>query len=160
MNTINIDTIPGQPVILTPANDPTPVEKAVAQSIIDDFDPETFLMFVFYQPDGGCRLWYGWTVGGHQLGDDVDRRALAAGMDCADWLEISERHVQTSLRGRIQITAHPLRPALADVQTGVRGGADQRANLWKIVNGYYGQPDSPADLNLPWLGFGPAIRAK
>lgn len=154
---------PAPPVILTPTNDPTPVEKAVAQSILDDFDPEMFLTFVFYRPDGGCRSWHGWTTGGHQLGDDVDRQAAAADMDIVDWFEIGGRHQQTSSRGRVEVTAYPLRPVLADVQAGVRGDQDLRARLWKVVTGYcdhYGQPHPPAEKRIPWPGFGPTLRAK
>ena len=69
---------PAAPVVLTPTDDPTSVEKAVADSITADFEPETFLWIVFHRPDVGARIWYAWTAGGHPLGDRIDRAALAA----------------------------------------------------------------------------------
>jgi hypothetical protein len=149
------------PVVLTPSADPTPVEKAVADGIAADFDPETFLWLTFHRPDGGARIWYAWTAGGHPLGDRVDQLATAAGYDAADWLHISDRHQLASERGRVTIWAYPLRPVLADVRNGVRGPEDRREGLRRILRKageLTGQ--APRTLTPRWLGFGPALTAQ
>ncbi|MFB7574644.1 hypothetical protein [Streptomyces sp. NPDC056165] len=144
-------------VRLQPTGDPTPVEQAVVDSIADGYPPEMYLGIAFYQPDGGCRLWHGWTDGGPELGDQVDRLALAAGLDTCDWLHIGDRHSSLSHRGRIRIEAYPLRPILADVQGGERGPEDRRQGLLDVIavaaarTGQRPRPDLPA-----WPGFGPA----
>ncbi|MEV5007272.1 hypothetical protein [Streptomyces sp. NPDC055692] len=144
-------------VRLQPTADPTPVEQAVADSIADGYPPETYLGFAFYRADGGCRLWHGWTDGGPELGDQVDRLALAAGLDTCDWLHIGDRHSSLSHRGRIRIEAYPLRPILADVQGGERGPEGRRQGLLDVIavaaarTGQRPRPGLPA-----WPGFGPA----
>lgn len=157
-------TILAPPVILTPTNDPTPVEKAVVDGILDDFEPETYLSFVFNRPDGGARTWDAWTTGGQPLGDSIDQHAMAADLDAVDWFHIADRHGQHGTRGCVEITAYPLRLVLADVQSGVRGPDDQRVRLRAAVAEYCGIKGLavlPADeRDLPWLGFGPALRAK
>ncbi|MET9896854.1 hypothetical protein ABZZ47_43150 [Streptomyces sp. NPDC006465] len=70
---------PAAPVVLTPTDDPTSVEKAVADSITADFEPETFLRIVLHRPDGGARIWYAWTAGGHPLGDRIAHGGVAEG---------------------------------------------------------------------------------
>jgi hypothetical protein len=122
-----------------------------------------FLQFVFYRPDGGCRSWDGWTAGSHQLGDDVDRQALAAGMDAVDWFEISGRHVQTSSAAGWR--SAPIRCARSWLMYKPEsvGTTTMRARLWKVVTGYcdhYGQPHPPAERRIPWMGFGPTLRTK
>ncbi|NUS25011.1 MAG: hypothetical protein HOV92_12415 [Streptomyces sp.] len=149
---------PPSPVLLVPTDDPRPVEKAAVDGIVDGFEPETFLWIVFHRPDGGAHIWYAWTVGGTDLGDRVDRMALAAGLDSADWLHIGDRHCQHSTRGRIAIQAYALRPILADVQNGVRSPEDRRERLRRVVRKaaeMTGQ--TPRTLTPRWLGVGPTL---
>lgn len=146
------------PAVLTPTGDPKPVEKAVVDGILDDFEPETFLWIVFHRPDGGAHIWYAWTAGGTPLGEQADRAALAAGMDFADWLHIGDRHRQDTTRGRIDIQAYALRPILADVQAGVRGSEDRREDLRRVLgvaSEMTGQ--TPRTFSPRWLGFGPTL---
>ncbi|PNG22340.1 hypothetical protein [Streptomyces cahuitamycinicus] len=147
------------PLILTPSDDPRPVERAVVDGIAGDFGPETFLWIVFNRPDGGARVWYAWTSGGHPLGDDIDRRALAAPLDAADWLHLMGKHLERRTRGRVQIDAHPLRPILADLQAGVRAPDDERVKLRRMVElaaDMTGQA-RPADRPVRWVGVGPDL---
>ncbi|MEU5978522.1 hypothetical protein [Streptomyces sp. NPDC047315] len=148
-----------RPLVLAPSGDPSPVEQAVADSIAGDHPPETFLYLVFHRPDGGARVWYAWTAGGHPLGDDIDRRALAAPLDAADWLHYLARHVQRSTRGRVQIDAHPLRPLLADLQAGVRAPDHERGTVRRMIElaaDLTGQP-RPAERPVRWVGVGPDL---
>ncbi|MBP5896409.1 hypothetical protein F3K35_42060 [Streptomyces sp. LBUM 1481] len=150
--------MPAAPITLTPSDDPTPVEKAVADGIADDFDPETFLWLTFHRPDGGARIWYAWTAGGPPLGDRVDQLATTTGYDAADWLHISDRHQLTSARGRVTVWAYPLRPVLADVQSGVRAPEERREGVRRILRKageLTGQ--TPRTLVPRWLGFGPSL---
>lgn len=149
---------PPSPTLLVPTGDARPVEKAAVDGIADGFDPETFLWITFHRPDGGARVWYAWTAGGTDLGDRIDRQALAAGLDFADWLHIGDRHCQHSTRGRIAIQAYALRPILADVQTGVRGLEEHRAWLGRFIRAAAettGQ--TPRTLTPRWLGVGPTL---
>lgn len=149
------------PAVLTPTGNPTPVEQAVADGIADGFDPETFLWINFHRPDGGVRIWYAWTAGGQPLGDRIDQLATTAGLDAADWLHISDRHQQASTRGRVEIQAYPLRPVLADVQTGVRSPEERREGVRRILRKAQeitGQ--EPRTLTPRWLGFGPILTAR
>jgi hypothetical protein len=147
--------------LLIPTSDPTPVEKAAVDDILDGFDPETFLWIVFHRPDGGAHVWYAWTDGGAPLGDQVDQRALAAGLDAADWLHIGDRHCQHTTRGRIEIQAYALRPILADIHNGIRGPEDRRAALRRVIacaaaeSGQTPRPGCPR-----WLGVGPTLLAR
>lgn len=146
------------PVVLTPTDDPTPVEKAVVDGIIGDFEPETFLWINFHRPDGGVRVWYGWTAGGAPLGDRIDGLAMAAGFDSADWFHLTNRHLQASRRGRIEIQAHVLRPILADIQAGLRAPGKQRDQLRRMVVKAAELTGQVARPGLPrWLGVGPAL---
>jgi len=143
---------------LTPTSDSKPVEKAVVDDIAANFDPETFLWCDFHRADGGVHIWYAWTAGGQQLGDHVDSLAMTGGLDAADWLHIAKRNEQSSSRGRVKIKAYPLRPVLADVQSGIRGTEKQRENLRRLlqkaaeVTGH-----TPRTLTPRWLGFGPDL---
>ena len=149
---------PPSPTLLVPTGDAKPVEKAAVDGIMDGFEPETFLWIVFHRPDGGARVWYAWTDGGTALGDRIDGLALAAGLDCADWLHIGDNHCQHSTRGRITIQAYALRPILADVQAGVRGPDDRRDGLLRAIacaaemTGQAPRPGVP-----DWLGVGPTL---
>lgn len=147
--------------LLIPTNNPTPVEHAAVDGILNGFDPETFLWIVFHRPDGGARVWYAWTDGGQPLGNQVDDHALAAGLDCADWLHIGDRHCQQSTRGRIDIQAYALRPILTDVQAGVRSPDDRRTALRRLIDcaaEHTGQTPRPG---VPrWLGVGPTLLAR
>lgn len=144
--------------LLIPTSDPTPVEKAAVDSILDGFEPETFLWIVFHRPDGGARIWYAWTEGAQPLGNHIDRRALTAGLDAADWFHIGDRHCQHTSRGRIAIQAHPLRPILADVQNGVRSPEDLRARLRCVIDCAARQTGQAPRPGMPrWFGFGPAL---
>ncbi|MEU7323337.1 hypothetical protein ABZ682_22720 [Streptomyces griseoviridis] len=135
-----------------------PLERAVVHEVLDDFGPETYLGFAFYRPDGGCNLWHGWTEGADDLGDQVDRLALASGLDCGDWLNIGNLHSTVTHRGRIRIEAYPLRPILADVQAGVRCPEDRRAGLRRLLECAAEQTGQTPVPGLPrWVGFGPVL---
>lgn len=142
--------------LLTPSTNTTPVEKAAVSGIADGFDPETFLWIEFHRPNGSVRIWYAWTMGGPVLGDRMDRLALDAGLDGADWLHYAERHAVHSTRGAIKIQAHPLRPILADIQNGERGPEQWSAALNQAIaerateKGARSRP-----LGSTWLGYGP-----
>jgi hypothetical protein len=148
------------PALLIPTGDPKPVEKAVVDSILDDFEPETFLWIVFHRPDGGAHVWYAWTVGGHPLGDKIDQAALAAGYDTADWLHITNRHRTDHHRGRVEIQAHLLRPIEADVRNGHRDSGTTRDGVRRILAtaaemaGQYRSADAPVPR---WMGVGPTL---
>jgi hypothetical protein len=137
--------------VLTPTNDPRPVEKAVIESLVDIFEPETLLWLTFLTPDGGARIWYAWTLGGDLLGDRVDRDAQARGLDLADWLHIPLNHRTESQRGRVQVQAFALRGIHADVLGGVRACDQQR----DTVHGYNGE--SGTGPVGKWLGVGPGM---
>lgn len=139
--------------VLVPTGDPTPVEKAAVEGIVDMHEPETYLMFTFHRPDGGARCWDAWTEGGRPLGDRIDAMALTAGMDGADWIEISERTVEASERGRMLIQAYPLRAVLAELEGGMRADDAFRERFRRAVRDI--RPDSARAASLPWLGFGP-----
>jgi hypothetical protein len=147
------ETLIRPPSILTPTADSAPVELAAVAGIVDMHEPETYLMFTFNRPDGGAHCWDAWTEGGRPLGDDIDARAVAAGFDGADWIEISERTVVRSERGRIDIQAYPLRAVLAAIEGGVRADEGFRYRFRRAVHEM--RPDSPVAALLPWLGFGP-----
>jgi hypothetical protein len=149
---------PASPTLLAPTGDAKPVEKAAVDGIVDNFDPETFLWINFHRPDGGIRVWYAWTDGGTVLGDRVDSLALAAGLDCADWLHIGDRHCQHSTRGRIAIQAYALRPILADVQNGVRGPEERRDGLLRFIACAAAETGQTPRPGVPrWLGVGPTL---
>lgn len=147
--------------LLIPTDNPTPVEKAAVNGILDNFEPETFLWIVFNRPDGGARLWYAWTEGGVPLGDQADHHALAAGLDAADWLHIGDRHCQHSSRGRIEVQAYALRPVLADIQAGVRGPEDRRAGIIRFIDRAAAETGQTPRPGCPrWLGMGPTLLAR
>jgi hypothetical protein len=106
-------TIPG-----TTAPDPAAgrrlVEQAVVTGALQGEEPECFVRIDIPQPDGLLQ-YNAWTAGGEQFGDRIDRIALAAGLDVWSWIQILERHLRLTHRGRIEIRTHPLRPVLADV---------------------------------------------
>ncbi|WP_328434523.1 hypothetical protein [Streptomyces sp. NBC_00425] len=143
---------------LTVSDDRSPVERAVMGSVLAGHEPEMYLGFCFYRPDGGARVWHSWTRGGDVLGDQVDQLALAAGMDSADWLHIGDRHCTTSHRGRIRIEAYRLRPVLADVQAGERSPEDRRAGIRRILDCAAEQTGTTIPAGVPrWVGFGPHL---
>lgn len=151
---------------VTPAvpTDPTPVELAVIDGIVGGYDPETFLWIVFRRPDGGARIWYAWTAGGEPLGDQVDREALAAGYDCADWLHIGRRHVTQQSRGRVTIDAYPLRLVQGDVRCGLRAPEVERDKvrlmLGAAATGNFDGFAPPVSNLVRWMGVGPALVRK
>ncbi|MFF5045621.1 hypothetical protein [[Kitasatospora] papulosa] len=146
------------PPALTPTGDPFPVELAVIDSIASGHEPETLLRVVFYRPDGGASIRYAWTAGGPELGDRIDRLALAAGLDFADWLDLTEAHCDVTTRGRIEIQAYALRPILADVTSGCRAPDERREGLQRILRcaaettGQTPRPGFPR-----WYGVGPTL---
>ncbi|WP_307841372.1 hypothetical protein [Streptomyces endocoffeicus] len=143
---------------LTPSADNTPVVRTIVQSIAADHDPETYLRIVLHRPDGGANLRHAWTEGGEPLGDEVDRAALAAGMDAADWLHIGDLNCTRSTRGRITVEAYALRPVLADVSSGIRSPADRRDGLVRVIQEAARQTGQTPCPGLPrWLGMGPAL---
>jgi hypothetical protein len=152
------------PMLLIPTGNPTPVEKAAADSIVGDFEPETFLWISFHRPDGSVRVWYAWTQGGQPLGDHIDRHAIAAGYDSSDWLHISGRHLTEHHRGRIKTQAHPLRPIEADLRNGVRAPESKRDKLRRLLDHareLNGQTRAEPTTTVPrWLGVGPTLLAK
>ncbi|MER7971034.1 hypothetical protein ABTX35_18905 [Streptomyces sp. NPDC096080] len=135
-----------------------PVELAVVDSIAAGHEPETFLWIVFPRPDGGATVRYAWIGDGAALGDRIDHLALATGLDCADWLHITDLHCQQTARGRIAISAYALRPVLADVQRGTRCPEGRRDGIRRIITcaaettGQTPRPGVPR-----WLGVGPAL---
>ncbi|GAA2929498.1 hypothetical protein [Streptomyces enissocaesilis] len=146
------------PPLLLPTGNPAPVEKAAVDGILDGFEPETFLWINFYRPDGGVRVWHAWTAGGTSLGDRIDQLALSAGLDSADWLHIADRHAELSTRGQIRIEAYPLRPVLADVQSGVRSPEDCREKLRRVIRAAANMTGQTPRTETPrWLGVGPAL---
>lgn len=143
-----------------PTHDRSPVEHAVAESIASAFEPETFICITFHRPDGGARQRYAWTDGGAELGDRIDREALATGLDAADTFHITDLHIQTSHRGRIRIDAHPLRPILADVLARVRCPEDRRAALNRFLE-YAAHHNGQTTPRTPrWMGVGPTLLAR
>ncbi|MGY0065122.1 hypothetical protein ACWY4P_54040 (plasmid) [Streptomyces sp. LZ34] len=151
-------TVAPAPPLLVPTGDARPVEKAAVDGIVDGFEPETFLWIVFHRPDGGARVWYAWTDGGATLGNRVDQLALAAGLDCADWLHIGDRNCQRSTRGRIAIEAYALRPILADVLTGVRAPGDRRDKVLRFIACAAEETGQTPRPGVPrWLGVGPTL---
>lgn len=139
--------------LLTPSTDTTPIEKAAVSGIAGGFEPETFLWIEFHRPNGSVRIWYAWTSGGPELGDRMDRLALDAALDGADWLHYADRHAVHSTRGAIKIQAHPLRPILGDIQNGERGprawheALDQALAASASATGF--------QARSTWLGYGP-----
>jgi hypothetical protein len=153
-------TVPER-INLTPSDDNTPVARAIVQSIANDHDPEHYLWVVLHRPDGGANIWDAWTDGGRPLGDEVDRAALAAGMDAADWLHIGDLNVTRSTRGRITVEAYALRPVLADVESGVRCDQDRRAGVQLILDRAAVETGHPSRPQVPrWIGMGPALIAR
>lgn len=135
------------------------VEHAVVDSIQAGFGPETYLGIAFYRPDGGCRTWHAWTDRGDVLGDRVDGRALADGLDAADWLHIGDLHSSVTHRGRVRIEAYPLRPIFNDVLAGVRSPDERRKALRRVIDcaaARTGQTPPPPGLPR-WPGFGPIL---
>jgi hypothetical protein len=146
---------------LAPTGNPAPVEMAVVDGIAANFGPETFLWINFRRPNNSVRIRYAWTAGGQPLGDRIDQIAMAAGYDAADWLHIADRHEQTTTRGRVEIKAYPLRPVLADVQSGERGPHERRERLRRLIHLATGATGQTPDTSIPrWLGFGPALTAR
>lgn len=142
--------------LLTPSTNTTPVEKAAVSGIADGFDPETFLWINFHRPNGSVRVWYAWTAGGTVLGDSIDRIALGAGLDAADWLHYGDRHAALSTRGAIQIEAYPLRPILADIQNGERAPEERRTQMTRFMAAAAADMGRPIDRSRStWLGYGP-----
>ncbi|MEU5425926.1 hypothetical protein AB0H73_09995 [Streptomyces olivoreticuli] len=157
-------TLTTSPLVLTPTNDSTPVERAVVDGLVGDFEPETFLWIVFHRPDGGAHVWYAWTVGGAPLGDAIDQAALAAGYDCSDWLHIGNRHLSRHTRGRVTTDAYPLRPIEADIRNGLRAPETERdttRRLFDAARAVGGQARPEPTTDVPrWLGVGPALLAR
>jgi hypothetical protein len=155
---VTTPTVTDPPALLTPTDDLRPAQLAVVSSIAGQHDPETFLVIVFPLPDGGLRIRYAWTAGGVELGDRIDREALARGLDCADHAHITDLHQRRTWRGRVRIDAHPLRPVLADVTAGVRCDETRRAGIRRLLEvaaqrtGRTPQPGVPR-----WLGVGPEL---
>lgn len=149
------------PALLVPTGDPKPVERAVVDGILDDFEPETFLWITFNRPDGGAHVWYAWTQGGAPLGDSTDQDALLSGYDCADWLHALARHCTEHHRGRVTIQAHALRGIQRDVSVGWRAGEAEQARLRRVLDcaaDMDGQSRRPVGMPLPrWVGVGPGL---
>lgn len=151
-----------EPVILTPSDDPTPVERAVVTGMADEYDPETFLDIQFHLTTGGIRCWYAWTTGGDRLGDQADHDALSRGLDFADWTFLLDRYRTERRRGRIVVYAYPLRPIHADVLAGDRtteAHRDRYRGLARFLADRTGQPAPDAESLPEWFGVGPALLA-
>lgn len=152
---------PADTVPLVPTNDRAPVEHAVVDDIASTAEPETFLWITFHRPDGGATIRYAWTAGGETLGNHIDQLALAAGLDGADWLHITDRNCQHSTRGRITIDAYLLRPVLADVQNRVRCPEPRRDGIRRVIASAIDATGSPAQPVVPrWPGVGPSLLAR
>ncbi len=146
------------------SNDPTPVEKAIANSIADGFEAEAFLWINFHRPDSGVRVWYAWTAGGVPLAERCDSQALALVLDCADWLHVLGLHRADHFRGRVHTQAHPLRPVLQDIQRGERAPQELRKQLHRIIQlaaEHTGHAPMSRARPIPrWGGVGPALLAR
>lgn len=136
------------------------VEQAVVTGVLQGEEPECFVRIDIPQPGGGLLQYNAWTVGGEQLGDHIDRIALAAQLDVWSWIQILERHLRLTHRGRIEIRTHPLRPVLADVEAGYRGDETARAGLARALAAEaarLGLPPLPAPGMPRWAGVGPRL---
>ncbi|MFE3378792.1 hypothetical protein [Streptomyces anulatus] len=151
-------TTPQDTPALTPTDDPGPVELAALDAIVAAHEPETFLWIIFRRPDGSSAVRYAWTAGGTHLGDHIDQLALTAALDAADHITIGSAHAEHSNRGRIDITAHALRPILADVTAGVRATDDLRESFHRMLTDAAREAGRPQTVDLPpWFGVGPAL---
>ncbi|MFF4900519.1 hypothetical protein [Streptomyces sp. NPDC001068] len=147
--------------ITRPTADQAAVIHAVLDSITGQHPPETFLWVVHHHLDGGATLHYRWTPGGEPLGDHVDRAALAAGLDAADWLHIGDLNCRRSTRGRFSTDAFALRPVLADVGNGVRSPEDRRAGILRVIERAAEETGRTARPGCPrWLGMGPDLLSR
>ncbi|MFD6334248.1 hypothetical protein ACFWGI_32335 [Streptomyces niveus] len=90
-----------------PAGDRRLVEQAVVDGALAAQPPETLVRTDVPQPDGAVRLYAAWTDGGGPLADNIDRVALARGLDACSWMEILQRNARTTHRGRIEVRFHP-----------------------------------------------------
>jgi hypothetical protein len=154
------------PPVTAPGTTPIPtadrrlVERAVVTGTLHGEEPEAFVRIDVPQPDGALIQYTAWTDGGAPLGDHIDRIALAAGLDAWSWIEILERHLRLTHRGRIEIRTHPLRPVLADVEHRYRGDETTRANLARALAAdaaRHGLPPLPAPGIPRWIGVGPRL---
>ncbi|MFJ5071597.1 hypothetical protein ACIQC7_34790 [Kitasatospora sp. NPDC088556] len=141
--------------------DPKLAEQAFADDLADEYEPETFLWISIRQPDGGAHVHYRWTTGGRELGDRVDHQALTAGLNAADWSDITSRHLTERRVGVTLVHAHPLRPILADVTAGLRAPEEVQATFRRIIRNaaeHSGQYALAADPVVPrWMGVGPRL---
>ena len=137
--------------------DPAPVELAVMADAADDFPPETFLWFDFYRPDGSVRVRLAWTSGGDVLGDRIDRQAPGAGLNGCDWFHLLTEHAARTTRGRVRITAHPLREVEESIRDGVRCPAPQAEDYARAVAA--GEPEVYETVCAAgtWPGVGPGF---
>ena len=146
-----------RPIDLAPTGDPTPMERAVINSIAGEYGPETFLWINFRRPDG-THIRYAWTAAGRPLGDRIDALAMAAGLDAADWFHIADLHQRIHIRGQVETWAYALRPVLADVKAGVRAPEEQRENLLQALDkAVEGTEQQSRTWNVRWLGFGTVL---
>ncbi|MFJ9777222.1 hypothetical protein ACIRVF_39325 [Kitasatospora sp. NPDC101157] len=145
-------------------HDPGPAEQAFADDLADEYGPETFLWISVRQPDGGAHVHYRWTDGGRELGDRIDHQAIAAGLNTADWSDITSRHLIERRVGATLIHAHPLRPILADVTAGLRAPAEVQATFRRMIQlgaEHSGQYALAADPVVPrWMGVGPRLLSR
>ena len=148
------------PRLITPIDGRNPAELTAVTEVLQEWGPETYLGFTFTRPDGGCNLWHGWTDGGPVLGDITDGIALATHLDAADWLHIGDRHRTITDRAGLRIEAFPLRPVLADVESGERSPQDRRELLTGFLNRAADADGSARVSALPWPGFGPLLLAR
>ncbi|MGA5264799.1 hypothetical protein ACPCI0_31850 [Streptomyces griseoincarnatus] len=147
-------TIPG-----TTAPDPAAgrrlVEQAVATGALQGEEPECFVRIDIPGPRA-CSS----TTPGPPA---ADRIALAADLDVWSWIQILERHLRLTHRGRIEIRTHPLRPVLADVEAGYRGDETARAGLARALaaeSARLGLSPLPAPGIPRWAGVGPRLHRR
>ena len=142
------------PNLLLPAVERAHVEMAVVADIAAEAEAETFLWIEFHRADA-AKIQLAWTAGGNVAGDRIDALARSAGWTACDWFHQLAEHKTVRARGRIWITAHPLRPIEADLASGRRCPADQ-TERWDQAVGPLLDGSWASESPGTWLGVGPA----
>lgn len=137
--------------------DPTDPAELARKAIFDDlFDliGPRHMGLMSYLDRGVRKNRYAWSEHAAELGDAIDNRALAAGLDAADWAAITSRHSTCHQRGAITVLVHSLERIAADVDARRGATAEER-----VLLGGYLDPAHACDHEgfCAWLGVGPAL---
>ncbi|MDT3438345.1 hypothetical protein [Pseudofrankia sp. BMG5.37] len=122
---------------------------AAADDIGGLYGPGQRLEFHWPTPDGGAYLFFGWTAGAAEFGEQIDREAKARRLTVADLTAAISPHVTRHQHGHATVNAAALAPVLASVRTDLRASrawrrvaraqipdADERANPgWRLSLG-------------------------